>query len=163
MYRKKILLFPIIGIGLAAGCGTTSGSAMDPSHGGVLVSGATDSGPAQGPSQVQQIPLSSLPAPSQPLPVLSARQTTGLCTMPWHLVTVENDERRIVMVVAADPRVIKGVRIDQTPEHVSIAMYRVPPSTGPSTAVSIHATVLVELPDALGSRRLLGASSGACP
>ncbi len=115
---------------------------------------------AAGGGQARQIPLSSLPAPTQALPVLSAQQAEGLRALPWRTVSVQSDGRHIVVVITASTQSVKGVQIKQDPEEVSLVVYGTPPRATYSAGPLVHSLALVELPEALGSRRLAGASTG---
>ncbi|MGH3636190.1 MAG: hypothetical protein ACRDTS_19305, partial [Mycobacterium sp.] len=87
---------------------------------------------------VEAQPLSSLPAPTRPLPLLSAQQTTGLCAMPWNVVAIQPDERSLVLVIPDVTQVVKGALITQTSTDITVTVYRTPPPTGPVTSASYH-------------------------
>lgn len=121
-------------------------------------------GQGKTPPSVQAIPLSSLPAPDQALPVLSPDQTTGLCALDWNLVAVQPDDRNVVLVVPVSPRVVKGARIDETSDEVTVTVYGTPPPSPdtPVAQVSVHSTVLVQLPQPLGKRHLMRSDHRSC-
>jgi len=161
--KKSITLILLVGSVLAAGCASTSGSTASPSpHGGVTMSDATPSYPVKSSGQVQQIPLSGLPTPSQALPVLTAGQTKGLCTLAWSQVALGNDGRRLVVVVTASSKTIKGVQVEESTDLVTVTIYGTAPPNGPSTAQSVHTTALVDLPNPLGERRINATAGGIC-
>jgi hypothetical protein len=157
------LLTLFLGLVVLTGCGTTSLTGAGPQRSGDdAMQEPAHSAPDKGSPGVQAMPLSGLGTPEQALPELAAGDLTGLCALPWHLARVENDGRRLLLLVPASPAVVKGVRVRETPEEVEVTVYRTLPAMGLTTPVSIHATFAVDLAGALGQRRLTGADGTSC-
>jgi len=156
------LLGVILMIVPVAGCAAPPQSGVHSStNGGATMSETTPDTSAAGDSRIRQIPL-GLPAGAQTLPVLSAEQAEGLCTLPWREASVQSDGRHIAVVVTASAQSIKGVQISEAQDQVILKVYGPPPRTEFSTAPLVHTVALVELPEALAGRRLVGVPTGDC-
>jgi hypothetical protein len=105
---------------------------------------------------VQAVPVT----PGGTLPVIPPDQIEGLHVVPWHLVRVDDDERQLVISINASPLLsssLRGVSITETPTEVTLAVYGTPPPEGPVIAIRVDMVTTVQLTDALGPRRLVGA------
>jgi hypothetical protein len=105
--------------------------------------------------------VQATPAPvGQPLSLLRPSQVQGLRRVPWKLVEVQDEGRRLIVVVSVGPldaSSLRGVVVSETPTEVEIIVYGTPLPQGFFVQVSVDVVCPVELADPLGSRRLLGA------
>lgn len=104
------------------------------------------------PSGVETVPI----VPTGHLPVLSTDEAVEFTPLPWHLMSVQDDGRKIAIGVDASMSVPKGARVEETADEVTVTVYGTTPRGGPRVAVGRYAFTTVELPHPLGSRRLRG-------
>jgi hypothetical protein len=162
MRKTSIALIVAATASLTAGCASAPSAIHVSAPRSTTMQQPQGNEPGKTAPSVQAVPLSSLPAPSQPLPLLSPEQTTGLCTMSWNLVTIQPNGRNLVLVIPDSRQVVKGATVTSTRDEVTVTLYRTPPPTGPVTSASLHTTILVQLPEPLAGRPLRGESGGAC-
>jgi hypothetical protein len=153
--KRLSLLYASFVMTLLGGCGVSAPPGRSVQHrgGGVVVPSRV---PKEDSSGVEAMPVT----PTGTLPVLPEDQTKDLDPVPWQLMGVQDGGRRIALSVQMSPRLLKGVRIMETPDEVKLTVYGAKLPDGPRAAMSIRTFTTVVLPQPLGARQLRGSEEG---
>lgn len=121
---------------------------------GTIMNKQNDPRPSKATMPVHETPLSSIPPPDRPLPLLTPDDVHGLVPYPWKLAAIKDSGRSLIIVVPASPAAVKGAGIREAPDEVQLTIYGIERATGPATAISTHSIFLIQLPGPLGSRHI---------
>ncbi|WP_412734349.1 hypothetical protein [Krasilnikovia sp. MM14-A1259] len=96
--------------------------------------------------------------PSAPVPVLSPMSgpAPGLVSLPWRQSSMDSTGRHLLVELPGGAcRRATGAQVDTGPAQLTVTIWGVASSDCPTTGVGVSTIVGVDLPEPLGSRRLV--------